>query len=176
MHAFIDGSESYRSGREQVWLNLPWLVIRIYIYMNIWRIRIYYIIIFIYICHQRVCPCRVANCPLIHGWAMVFTDSCGLEIWHTFEYVHAHRGALAQESGKLVRHQEPLSNAGFTKTSPGLLFVLCLAMAQGTASPWGGLHDVARDCAQLSEYHERLRSLRTQVRRPSQVKLGVSLG
>ena len=49
MHAFIDGSESYRSGREQVSLNLPWLVIRIYIYMIIWRIRIYYIIFFIYV-------------------------------------------------------------------------------------------------------------------------------
>ena len=93
-----------------------------------------------------------------------------------FEYGHAHRGALAQESGKLVRHREPLSIAGFTKTSPRLLFVLCLAMAEGTASKPFTLGRAARDCAQLWAYYERLRSLRTQVRRPSQVKLGVSLG
>lgn len=39
-----------------------------------------HILYYFYICHQRVCPRRVANCPFIHGWAMIFTDSCGLEI------------------------------------------------------------------------------------------------
>ena len=145
MHAFIDGSESYRSGREQVSLNLPWLVI-IYVYTIIYAYA--YIILFLYMSPKSV-PASRRKLPF-HPW--VSDDFHGFMRFgnlHTFEYEHAHRGALAQECGKLVRHQEPLSNAGFTKTSPGLLFVLCLAMAQGTASPWGGLHVIVRNCRNI---------------------------
>lgn len=59
MHAFIDGSESYRSGREQVSLNLPWLVIRI-LYIWLFDAYAYIILCYIYIYVTKECA-RVAS-------------------------------------------------------------------------------------------------------------------